>query len=184
MADYAILYQTGRVQVLHGCSSVELREVLEGAGDNAWVGCVPFQWFSEADRGSTATHVILVDSREALGFTGTRAEAVVAFLERSEDVVPRYSVFPVEPPGPVTLPVPFQSEFNPDICFVCGASRVSTMGSHYGFVANFTSGYESPVLPDGLEIAFCVCEPCAAAWMRTFSIPPFAHTIWGDSNAP
>lgn len=67
-------------------------------------------------------------------------------------------------------------------CNKCGNSRTppaahentpaDVPASLYGALVRFSTGYDSPVLPDGDYYEFELCEPCVAAYIATLSTPP------------
>jgi len=171
--DYAVFMHSGRVRVLLYQDESTLTSELEQVGGD-WSCCVPLYTNSND---SSFTFVVLAHNQEAWGYTGTRAECALDYLRKFDMNPPPYQIYAVErvmdskSAGVVEQSFRSQSTFDLDICNVCGGVRLSAMGSHYGFATNFTSGYESTALPDGLEIALALCEPCALELMRKCVIP-------------
>lgn len=66
-------------------------------------------------------------------------------------------------------------EFTEDVlCNKCGNSlKIGHFNEFYGLVeVEFSTGYFSNALPDGMIYSFSLCEPCLEKLFKEFKLPP------------
>lgn len=72
------------------------------------------------------------------------------------------------------------------LCNRCGQSLKNEnagpgfRNKHYGVTEMYVAAsYDSPVLPDGTDYTFALCEPCIGRMFSEFAIPPEMHDSFG-----